>query len=177
MSFILYESALIFYPASKKYNEIIVLKWLFCVVVKEQRWTGMYYPQIVFWCKISHKIQEKEKAGTAKMLMFGVWIRREWNGSICSLPYSGEHWKPKNKIISIPAKGRSDVNHWNTFTDDLCLMLSSTDINYFKEKDPKHLCHKILFTHLRIPKPLTTPLLTFPDLHIFPRWSKMDHKM
>lgn len=57
------------------HNEITILKWLFCVEVMEQRWAGRYYPQIVFWCKISHKIQGKKKAGRAeKMLMFRVQI-------------------------------------------------------------------------------------------------------
>lgn len=94
------------------YNEITILKWLFRVEVMEQRWAGRYYPQMVFWCKISHKIQGQEKSGTAeKMLMFGVWIRRERNGPTSTLPYSGEHQKPKNKIIPIPAKTRTDMNH------------------------------------------------------------------
>lgn len=66
------------------YNEITVLKWLFHVEVMEQRW---YYPRMVFWCKISHKFQGKEKAEIAeKMLFLGVWIRRERNGPVFTLP-------------------------------------------------------------------------------------------
>lgn len=68
------------------YNEITILKWLFHVEVMEQRWAGRYYPQMVFWCKIRHKFQEKEKAETAvKILLFEVWIRKERNGPAFTL--------------------------------------------------------------------------------------------
>lgn len=43
------------------YNEITILKWLFCVGVMEEGGAGRYNPRMVFWCKISHKFQGKEK--------------------------------------------------------------------------------------------------------------------